>query len=176
METHPESLFPAHLATVARLATAALEAAGFDGLLVPAGEPPVQFADDQPYPFKPNPYFRLWVPEATPGSLLVFEPGRRPLLLFRQEADYWNMPPQTPTGAWTAEFELVVVADAAQARAALPPGRRWALLGEPAEAWQGLGEANPGRLKAFLDYHRASKTPYEVACLAAASVRPGSSK
>ena len=164
-----ESLFPRHLAQVAGRTARALERAGLDGLLVPSGEPPMQFADDMPYPYKPNPAFKLWVPQASPGCLLAFEPGRKPLLLFRQQADYWHLPPATPEAPWTREFDLRVVGSAEEARAALPAGRRWALIGEPGAAWQGLGEANPPALVAALDYLRAAKTPYEIECMARAS-------
>lgn len=164
-----ESLFRAHLSQVADRTSAALGQAGFDGVLVPSGEPPMQFADDMPYPYKPNPAFKRWVPQAVPGCLLAFEPGRRPLLLFRQEADYWHLPPATPDAPWTEEFELRLVRNAAEARSALPGGRRWALLGEPQAAWDGLGVANPPALVAALDYTRAAKTPYEIECLSRAS-------
>jgi len=164
-----ETLFPAHLSQVAERHTDALALAGFDGVLVPSGEPPMQFADDMAYPYKANPAFRQWVPEAVPGCLLAFEPGRKPLLLFRQEADYWHLPPETPGAPWTQGFELRVVGSAAQARAEVPTGRRWALLGEPQAAWDGLGVANPPALVAALDFLRAAKTPYEIECLARAS-------
>jgi len=164
-------LYLEHLAAISRRADHALEATSFDGLVVPSGEPPMHFADDQPYPFRAAPGFSLWVPEAAPGSLLVYRPGHRPLLLFRQEADYWHMPPRTPDGGWTAGFELRVVRNAAEARAAVPAGHRWALLGEPVADWEGLGEPSPGRLVAMLDYQRAAKTPFELACLARASAR-----
>jgi Xaa-Pro dipeptidase len=162
-------LFADHLATIAGRTTRALEAAGFDGILIPSGEPPLQFADDQPYPFKANPAFRLWVPEASAGCLLVFEPGQRPVLYFRQERDYWHLPPAVPDGPWTSGFDLRVVRDVAEACAALPTGRRWALLGEPSPGLGGLGDCNPPRLTRALDFQRAVKTPYEIECLARAS-------
>ena len=164
-----EALFQPHLETVAAHFARALDAAGFDGALIPSGEPPMQFGDDQPYPFKPNPRYRQWVPDATPGCLLAVQPGQRPLLLFRQENDYWHMPPAFPDAAWTRAFDLRIVRDAAEARAALPPGRRWAWLGEPSAGWDSLAEPNPARLTAPLDFQRAAKTPYEVECLALAS-------
>lgn len=169
MDTTSQSLYLDHLETISLRVSGALEATGFDGAIIPAGEPPMHFADDQPYPFRANPGFSLWVPEAAPGSLLVYEPGRRPMLLFRQEADYWHLPPRTPDGPWTSGIDLRVVSSAAEARAAVPAGRRWALLGEPAADWDGLGEPNPSRLVNLLDYQRAAKTPFEVDCLARAS-------
>jgi Xaa-Pro dipeptidase len=169
MDTTVQALFPAHLAAIMDRTARALEATGFDGLVIASGEAPMQFADDQPYPFKPNPGYRLWVPEATPGCLLVFEPGCQPLLLFRQEVDYWHMPPREPDGAWTSGFDLRIARNAAEARDAVARGRRWAFLGTPEPAWQGRAEPNPPGLVAHLDYQRAAKTPYEVECLAMAS-------
>jgi Xaa-Pro dipeptidase len=171
VDTISPQLYLEHLAAISQRVDRALEASGFDGVIIPSGEPPMHFADDQPYPFRASPGFSLWVPEAAPGSLLVYQPGRRPLLLFRQEADYWHMPPRTPDGGWTAGFDLRIVRNAAQARSAVPAGRRWALLGEPATDWDGLGVPNPAALVAMLDYQRASKTPFELACLARASVK-----
>jgi Xaa-Pro dipeptidase len=170
VDTIPRQLFVEHLAEISSRADRALAATGFDGLIIPSGESPLHFADDQPYPFRANPGFSLWVPGAAPGCLLAYRPGRRPLLLFRQEADYWHMPPRTPDGAWTTGFDLRVVRNAAEARAAIPAGQRWGLLGEPARDWEGLGEPNPSRLVAMLDYRRAAKTPFEIGCLANASV------
>jgi Xaa-Pro dipeptidase len=169
LDESPQQLYSAHLSTVGDRTAQALETAGFDGLLLPSGEPPTPFAYDQAYPFKANPHFSLWVPEAAPGSLLLIEPGRRPVLLFRQEADYWHLPPRTPDGGWTRSFDLRIVRNAAEIRAAVPGGRRWAGIGEPAPVWDGLAEPNPAGLVAMLDYHRAVKTPYEIACLSEAS-------
>jgi Xaa-Pro dipeptidase len=164
-----ETLFTRHLEALSGRASRALEATGFEGLLVPSGEPPMQFADDMPYPYKPNPAFKQWVPEAVPGCLLAVEPGRKPLLIFRRDTDYWHLPPAPPDGPWAREFELRLVRSAAEARAAVPAGRRWALLGEAEAAWDGLAESNPPALVAALDFLRAAKTPYEIDCLARAS-------
>jgi len=164
LDAELEPLFADHLSVVATRTAEALSAGGYDGVAIASGEPPLQFADDQPYPFKPHPAYRLWVPEATPGCLLVFEPGHRPLLLFRQQSDYWHQPPAPPVGAWTESFDLRIIRSTAESEAALPAGRRWAFLGDRA-AWQGPGEPNPAVLVTWLDFHRATKTAYEVACL-----------
>lgn len=171
MDAKIQALFADHLDTVSRRTARALEATGFDGLILSSGSPPLQFADDQPYPYKAYPGFRRWVPEAAPGCLLAFQPGQRPRLVFHQPADYWHLPPRAPHGPWTAGFDIRIVRSAAEARAAAGPGRgqRWALLGEPQADWEGLGEANPAALVAALDHDRAAKTPYEIACLTEAS-------
>ena len=66
------SLYPQHLATVRQRADEALAAAGYDHLVIAAGQPPRKFLDDQDYPFVAHPHFRHWLPLTdTPGSWIV---------------------------------------------------------------------------------------------------------
>jgi Xaa-Pro dipeptidase len=172
-ELAAQRLFPAHLATVAARAAAALVAENFDALIIHSGRAPIAFLDDQAYPFKVNPQFNWWVPlTQAPDCLLHFEPGRRPLLLFVRAADYWHKPIPAPAGPWTAEFEMRVVPDLAAAISALPDSRgRTALLAEPQTGLDGLltqvpeGALNPARLLRRLHHARSTKTDYEVECL-----------
>lgn len=159
-----------HLEELTRRLAACLDDSGFDGALLPAGRPGVVFRDDLTYPYRPNPWFCQWCPEAHPGSLILVRPGVRPLLIFRQEADYWHQPPAEPTGDWVSEWDLQVVHTTREAREAVPPGH-YALLGEPDSDWEGLAEPNPARVLDALEYLRANKTPYELSCLAVASRR-----
>lgn len=169
MEATPVDPFQTHVGHLRGRMERALAACGFDAVLVPSGLPPLQFSDDQPYPFKANPQFRLWVPEAWPGCFLAIEPGRKPQLFFHQPVDYWYQPPPVPQADWTKQFDLQVVRRPSDVRALLPAGRRRAVLGPAHPDWDGLGEPNPAALVAALDYDRAAKTPYEIDCLAQAS-------
>lgn len=164
-----EPSYRAHLQELTGRLEAGLRGSGFNGALIPSGKPPLVFRDDLHYPFRPNPWFCQWCPEASPGSLIVIRPGNRPLLLFRQEADYWHMPPTEPNGPWVSEWDVQVVRTTAEARSALPAGR-YVLLGEPDADWEGLAEANPAGVTGHLEYLRAFKTPYELSCLAEASL------
>lgn len=168
-EAVPAGLFQAHLEHVYRRTGAALDRAGFDALLIPSGLPPLQFSDDQPYPFKANPQFRLWVPEAWPGCFVAFEPGHKPQLFFHQPVDYWYQPPPVPEAAWIGQFDVHIVQSPADVRGLLPAGRRRAVLGPAHPDWDGLGDPNPAGLTGELDYQRAAKTPYEIECLARAN-------
>src|SRR5262249_10847060 len=108
-----------------------------------------------------------------PDSFLWFTPGRKPLLLIHQPVDYWHQSPALPEAYWTREFEIVSVASREAARQALPKDlARAAFIGAPFSdlvSW-GPGAINPAHLVAQLDYSRAAKTPYELACLRAANV------
>jgi Xaa-Pro dipeptidase len=147
-----------------------LAQSGFDALVIQAGRPPTQFLDDQDYPFKVNPQFKAWVPIIdNPRCVLVYAPGARPTVLFYQPNDFWHKPAKVPTAPWTAAVNLVVMSDDSKASA------HWARLGRVAFiAPDALPDAdpktvNPKDLMALLDYDRAVKTPYELACLRKAS-------
>jgi Xaa-Pro dipeptidase len=148
----------------------ALEASGFDALVIQAGNPPVQFLDDQDYPFKVNPHFKAWVPVTdNPGCMLIYAPGSAPKLLFYQPNDYWHKPASMPKAGWTAMVEVIPMADAAQGPAHWAGLGRTAFIG-PQEflAAQGAaadGAVNPPELLARLHFERAVKTGYELECL-----------
>jgi Xaa-Pro dipeptidase len=170
-----EATFVAHLESVARRTARALEETGFTSLLVHSGSPPLIFKDDQYYPFKVNGAFKLWVPLTdVPDCFMYFEPGQRPRLLFHRPQDYWHKPADLPQTYWSAHFELHAVADRTAARAHLPQDlSRTAYVGEglPELIDWGVGAINPEHLISRMDYHRAAKTPYELACLREASRR-----
>ena len=57
-----DQLYASHLQGLMQRTDASLAASGFDALVIQAGRPPLQFLDDQDYPFKVNPQFKAWVP------------------------------------------------------------------------------------------------------------------
>ena len=168
-----ERSFSAHLDTVVRRTSRALESAGFSSLLVHSGSSPMVFADDQQYPFRVNAPFKLWAPLTdVPDCFVYFEPGRRPRMLFHHPRDYWHKPADLPDAFWTRHFDLHAVSDRETARTLLPNDlTRAAFIGEAfpeLESW-GIGEANPPELVSRMDFDRAAKTPYELACMREAS-------
>ncbi len=90
-ESSLDLLYASHLQTLMQRTDRSLAAAGFDALVIHAGSPPVQFLDDQDYPYKVNPHFKAWVPILdNPRCVLVYTPGGRPKVLFYQPHDYWH--------------------------------------------------------------------------------------
>jgi Xaa-Pro dipeptidase len=170
-----EATFVAHLESIAQRTARALEASGFASLLIHSGAAPMIFLDDQPYPFRVNAPFKLWAPLTDVADCFIyFEPGRKPQLLFHRPQDYWHKPADLPDTYWTRVFQAHPVTDRVAARALLPDDlSRAAYLGEgfPELIQWGLGAINPEHLIARLDYARAAKTPYELACLREASRR-----
>ncbi len=162
-----DSLYSEHIATLAQRATAALAAVDFDALVIHAGAPPVQFLDDQDYPFKVNPHFKAWVPVLdNPRSWLVFKPGNKVKLLFYQANDYWHQPAAWPRAQWSEALDVQALTTPAQAASAWEHAGRIAFIGAPDVFGDVDPKAvNPPELLTRLHYDRAVKTPYELECL-----------
>jgi Xaa-Pro dipeptidase len=168
-----DALFASHLEGVVLRTARALEACGYSALLVHSGSLLPVFQDDRTYPFEVHAPFKVWAPLLdVPDCFLYFAPGRRPLLAFHQPEDYWYKPPAPPRGYWTRHFDILPCRDRDEARRALPPSlRATAYLGDPLEelaSWA-VGDVNPPHLIRHLDFPRAIKSPYELACLRQAS-------
>ncbi|MBM5811530.1 MAG: Xaa-Pro dipeptidase [Gammaproteobacteria bacterium] len=166
-----EGLYHDHLQRLCARADAVLAAAGYDGLVIASGSLQSPYLDDNAWPFRPNPRFQVWVPAPAPDCFVVYRPGQRPGLVFHQPEDYWYQPPPLPQGEYAAAFEPCIVRNPVelQHRPELRRGR-WAVLGEPCAATAGLGDHDPAPVCLPLDYARAVKSGYELACMAQASL------
>ena len=173
-ESFDDGAFAAHLAALAAEWEQALAAHGFDAAVVPAGDSPMYFQDDQAPPFHPNPHFARFFPsDDCERSVLLLRPGAAPKVYFHQPADYWHAPPALPR--WAAALDVATHADTAELRQAvakaLADARRVALVG-PAQGNEfnlPLPNVNPKGLVNWLLFARAAKTPFEAACIRAAS-------
>jgi len=162
-----------HVGEVQRRSTQALERGGFDHLVVPSGTLHYQLFDDRDYPYAVNPQFKAWAPlTRNPGSWVVHTPGEKPRLIYLQPFDYWHVVPEAPAGYWVEHFDVVVIRKPGEALQHLPKDpARCAILGEPQSAVGDFVPNNPPVVVNHLEYHRAIKTPYEIAMMRAASVR-----
>ena len=168
-----ESTFAAHLEALCERSARALTASGYTGLLVHSGSLLGVFEDDRTYPFEANAPFKVWVPLQDAADCFVwFEPGAIPRLIIHQARDYWHKSADLPGAYWSRHFEVHTAEDRAGARAQLPADlSRAAYIGDalPELTNWGIGAVNPRPLMRRLDYARAVKTPYELACLREAS-------
>src|SRR4029077_11452683 len=172
-EARLERTFGAHPEAVCERSARALTASGYAGLVVHSGSLLGVFEDDRTYPFEANAPFKVWVPLQDAADCFVwFEPGSGPALIIHQARDYWHKSAELPQAYWTRHFDVRTVSDRAGARAQLPADlSRAAYIGDAlAELTRwGIGAINPRHLMRRLDYARAVKTPYELACLREAS-------
>jgi Xaa-Pro dipeptidase len=168
------ALFDDHLRTQRDRTDAALAFCKLDALAIFAGHAPLAFLDDQPYPFKANPHFKLWAPLANSADCwIVYRPGAALRLIFLQPVDYWYKPPALPAEYWTKHFAIDVVREPNDALQHLKGLKNCAFIGEwqPEFADCGFAATNPSQLIERLHYFRAYKTSYEVECMRRASVK-----
>ncbi len=167
------ALYADHLRTLQARADAALERGGFDQLVVPSGTLHYQAFDDRDYPYAVNPNFKHWLPLTNaPGSWLVHAPGERPKLVYLQPRDYWHVVPADPAGYWVEHFDITIVRTAEEALQHLPGlAARTAVIGEAQSTLGHVVPSNPEAVLAYLDFHRAFKTPYEIEMMREATRR-----
>jgi Xaa-Pro dipeptidase len=167
-----DSLYADHLAVLTARTAEALRRVGRDHLVIASGVDKFHFLDDRPYPFQPNPHFKHWLPlTAHPHCWLVITPGTRPHLVYFQPEDYWHLPPAAPSGHWVRHFDITIIRAAEEALRLLPPAAVSAIIGETDA---GLGDRvpdNPAPLLDYLHFHRACKTPHELALMRQAQRR-----
>jgi Xaa-Pro dipeptidase len=157
-----------HVARCQERWSQALEAEGYAAVIVHAGSEMISFLDDYHYPFRPNPHLLAWAPLTRHSdSVLIVQPGKRPVLYFYQPDDYWYLPPSDPEAWWADCFDLRQVTDTEAWKTGIPTGRV-ACIGD-APQLSGMDNLNPERLLNRLHLERTRKTTYELACMAEAA-------
>jgi len=172
-----DRLYREHVRELETRAARVISAHGFDAVVVHSGSPSKRSRyDDQYWPLRACPHFLYWVPLPQPDCALIVRPGNRSKVLRPIVTNFWEKPPPLETEAFADEVDVVAVRDATEAeRKRHVGGGRVAFIGEDraiAGAW-GIADEDacpPDLLRAF-DALRATKTPYEVACVAEANRR-----
>jgi len=163
--------YKAHVAELQLRWENALQAEGYDAVLIHAGNKLVSFLDDYEYPFRCNPHLLWWLPLMHHhDSALLIRPGRKPKLYYYQPDDYWYLPPSDPETWWADEFDVVAVREADGWKQA-GINTQTAYIGDAASLAEAVGTAqlNPQRLLNRIHLERTRKTPYEIACMAEAA-------
>lgn len=165
------ALFHAHLAERQRTTAEALAETGFDALVISSGKVYTHFADDQDTPFHPTPHFAHWCPMEGPHHILVIRPGQKPRLIRFAPEDFWYE--QAPLGNpfWASEFDVEEAGTVEDAWKRLGTPARAAYIGNEPDRAEAAGlEVNPAGLTAHLDWHRTTKSAYEVRNIEEATV------
>ena len=165
------SLFHAHAAERQRTTAEALAETGFDTLVISSGQVYTHFADDQDAPFHPIPHFAHWCPMEGPHHVLVIRPGQKPRLIRYAPEDFWYE--QLPLGNpfWAGAFDIEEAGTVEEVWKRLGSPARAAYIGNETDRAAAAGlELNPAGLTARLDWHRTTKSVYEVQCIEEATV------
>src|ERR1019366_1778635 len=141
LDRHLDGLYAEHVADLERRYSQALEAHGWDAVVLHSGSLVKRSAfDDQYWPLRPVPHWQHWLPLAEPDGALVVRIGQRPKLWRLAARSFWERPPPPPTRAFLDVFDVDEVADPADVKLHLGGGRV-ACIGEDrarAASW-GLG-------------------------------------
>ena len=159
-----DTLVHDHVDVLSQRYSAALEACGFGAVIVLAGPQRFPARDDQAYAFRPDPYFTQWLPLAdATDSAIELVPGRKPRLLHVRDSDFWHEPAADLDEPWARRFEVDVVTRNELAERLGRSPASTAIIGR--STGRAAGSANDPALLARLDYGRAIKTAYEIACM-----------
>ena len=103
----------------------------------PAAPCTTRVFDDRDYPYAVNPQFKAVARHRCAGQLAGVHAGAKPKLVFLQPHDYWHAVPAAPNGYWTEHFDIVVIREPEEARAAFAGQRhaRCAILGGRRARW-----------------------------------------
>ncbi len=167
-------LYRDHVVQQFRRWSEVLQAQGYERLLVCGGELSPAFRDDVAYPYRVNPYFKTWVPiDDRPGCYLLLDLNdERPHLFYHFPEDIWHRVEPLTDPAIQAAFQVHVFADPQVLADRLSCDVPMALVGAAETvAWSQNIDCNPPALLQALDYQRAWKSPYELACMRLASQR-----
>lgn len=168
-------LFEKHLQKRQHWAEKAMEACGFEAILITAGEAYTYFADDADAPFRTTPHFRHHCPLEGPHHALLLRAGKKPRLIRYAPEDFWyeQLSLETIWGKhpfWLSGFEysecpsLDALWDALKQE--LPNPSKVGYIGNEFARAESLGAAvNPENLRIYLDWDRAYKTEYEIKCM-----------
>ncbi|MDB4934691.1 MAG: Xaa-Pro dipeptidase PepQ [Labilithrix sp.] len=166
-------LYQDHVRSVEKRYATALDETGFDAVIVHSGTPKKRTEfDDQFFPLRPTPEFHLWAPLTEPDCFVVFETGKKTMLVWPECRSFWERPAPPDATHFTTMLDVRRV-DEPDVASIGGGTKRIAWIGEDAARAAKLGLAgdavNPPKLVAALDRGRVLKTPYEIACLAEAN-------
>ncbi|MBL7977710.1 MAG: Xaa-Pro dipeptidase [Bacteroidetes Order II. Incertae sedis bacterium] len=169
-----ENLFKNHLEAVSRYTTEALAHAAkrgecFDGIVFHAGAASVYHADDHDVWFHTVPHFVRFAPVVGPDHLVIFKPGAAIRLIHVVPQDFWYESPEPLDHPYAEVLDVTVVSSFEEAIQAAGALWKFAYIGNSPKAADALGlpqsAVEPTALLHALDWFRAYKTEYEVACV-----------
>ncbi|OZG75405.1 Xaa-Pro dipeptidase [Hahella sp. CCB-MM4] len=168
----PHSYYAAHLTTLRARYEEALEATGFDAVIIPSGGQTYYYADDHAHPYHAAAMAQQWVPfKLIPHLHILVRPQQKPVLLWPGQRDFWHVVHSVPEGEWQNGWDVETVTDAGKHLSALLNGGRTAWIGPESQVSSQIDklDINPTSLVHHLNFQRACKTHYEIDCLSEAN-------
>lgn len=174
MSSHLAQLFQAHTHTLTEHSRAALEAEGFDALVVHSGTLVSKSRfDDQYWPMRPVPTFEHWADILWPDCAILVSAKAPTRLLAVRDNSFWERPIEPDWSVLEAGLDVAKLDSIDALKNEVAEGQRTAVIthNEADAARLGLDPSyvNPTGLLQRLHGARAIKSAYEIECSAEAS-------
>lgn len=167
-------IYSSHLDVLTNELDEALKDTLFHHAIISSGAIKYRRMDDNPFPFKTNPYFCRWLPLLDhPNCYLIYTPGKKPVLIYFQEIDFWHKSAELPSSFWVNYFEIIIVNSIDEINSHLPNNKNECILItdeylEDRHTFD-IRNINPKNVINIINYGRSIKTEYEIECLRKAS-------
>lgn len=168
-----EQLYKKHLERLVNEAQDILEKESAEVMLIHAGSPAFYHADDQEVPFRANAHFKRFTPVSGPNHFLIVSKAYpSPLLVEFRPGDFWEEQTDNSPHWWRAHMEVRVAKNEEELkRVAVEEthGKQCLIIADPKDSaliasW-GVAHGDAQHATSLLDFSRAIKTPYEIACI-----------
>ena len=156
------SLYVRHLETLLKRYCAAMSAFKLDAIVVASGQSSYYFEDDNTHPYKAFAAAQQWLPFTLPEGCYIVIKRDKPELIWPAQQDFWHMDKPIPEGEWQSHWHIAPALNDDWLKS-LP--ENVALIGP-----DHLGSLRHNNtLLDWLNYDRAVKTDYEIACMTEAT-------
>ncbi|TDO98091.1 Xaa-Pro dipeptidase [Marinomonas balearica] len=158
------SLYNNHINTLLSRYADALQHFKLDAIVLSAGSKSYYFNDDLSHPFRPFSGIQQWLPfSVSEDTFVVIRASQKPELIWPVKNDFWHAPNPIPEGDWQNNWSITPTKELDAWQQSIKG--KVAFLGS--DTFSNLSESK--ELAAFIDFDKAIKTPYEVACIQAAN-------
>ncbi|MGJ8647404.1 MAG: Xaa-Pro dipeptidase [Marinomonas colpomeniae] len=160
------ALYQEHLSVLTTRYNNAMTHFGIDAIVLSTGEKSYYFQDDHTHPFHAYSGTQQWLPFLLGAeTYLILRAGQKPTLVWPVRDDFWHASNPVPSGDWQKAWNITLAKKSDKWFASLPSKTAW--LGP-----NPLPTIAPyDGLKAYIDFSKAVKTPFEIQAMRQASMR-----
>lgn len=160
------TLYQDHLTLLTSRYEKAMVHFDIDAIVLASGEKSYYFQDDHTHPFHAYSGAQQWLPFSLGAeTYIILKAGEKPTLIWPIRDDFWHAPNLLPEGEWQQYWTVIPANKDNKWFANLPKDTAW--LGPKPMSFVIPCDG----LKAYVDFEKAIKTPFEIQAMRNASTR-----
>ena len=169
-----KELYRSHIADLTKNSQSVLQQYGYDQLVIHSGQlvRKSQF-DDQDFPLRTVPMFEWWTDLQWSNSAIVLGKNKDPELVAMRDNSFWERPVEPDWDLIQAGMEVSEVSTTDELKKKIEGRGKTVFIGHQNPTLRDLGadedHLNPNELIEGLHDFRATKSAYEIECMAEAS-------